>query len=172
MKVKEIGKKLLIYFGLGSNLGNRLENLRRALEMLKSSGNVVKVSDVFETKAWGGVEQPDYLNACVKIECENSIDPAGLLSRIKSHEREIGRVESVRWGARKIDIDILLIDDLIFHSSELDIPHVRIPERLFVLVPLSQLLPSEWRHPVNGMSVQEMIKELEGEAAPLRVTEL
>ena len=84
----------------------------------------------------------------------------------------MGRVESVRWGARKIDIDILLIDDMILHSQDLDIPHVRIPERLFVLVPLSQILPENWRHPENGMTVNEMIAGVEGEEWPLRVTEL
>ncbi|MBQ3765075.1 MAG: 2-amino-4-hydroxy-6-hydroxymethyldihydropteridine diphosphokinase [Synergistaceae bacterium] len=163
---------MIIYFGLGSNLGNRLQNLRLALEMLKSIGHVVKASDVFETKAWGGVKQPDYLNACVKIERETDTAPSEILPQVKTFEREIGRVESVRWGARKIDIDILLIDDIVFHSDELDVPHIRIPERLFVLVPLSQVLPSWWKHPVNGKSVSEMMREIECEAVPLRVTEL
>ena len=168
---------MIIYFGLGSNLGNRLQNLRSALDMLKSFGNVLKVSDVFETEAWGGVEQPDYLNACVKIECQNNLTPPEILSQIKNFERKIGRVKSVRWGARKIDIDILLIDDFIFHyqsqshshSEDLDVPHIRIPERLFVLVPLSQIVPSTWKHPVNKKSIPEMMSEIEGEPMPLRV---
>ena len=163
-----------IYFGLGSNLGNRLQNLRDAAERLRVFGRIIKCSDVYETSAWGGIEQPDYLNACMSIESQNeSLTPFEILNRIKGFERELGRVESVRWGARKIDIDILLIDDLILLSDVLDVPHVRIPERLFVLVPLKDILPDSWRHPENGKTIDEMIEGVksEGEYA-LRVTGL
>ena len=162
-----------IYFGLGSNLGNRLQNLRDAVRKLESFGHVVKASDVFSTAPWGGVSQPDYLNACVRIESQSRYEPHEILRAVKNFEREIGRVESVRWGARKIDIDILLIDDLILHSDLLNVPHIRIPERLFVLVPLKDILPSEWVHPENHKSIREMIEDLrsEGEYA-LRVTSL
>ncbi|MBQ6113949.1 MAG: 2-amino-4-hydroxy-6-hydroxymethyldihydropteridine diphosphokinase [Synergistaceae bacterium] len=163
---------MVIYFGLGSNLGNRLQNLREALRRLEAFGHVAGKSDVFETEAWGGVPQPDYLNACVKIECLSHYEPHEILKAVKNFEREIGRVESVRWGARKIDIDILMIDDVILETEELTIPHMRIPERMFVLVPLSQIVPDDWRHPVNGKSISEMIREHDGEAWPLRVTEL
>ena len=161
-----------IYFGLGSNLGNRLQNLRDAAEKLMELGNVTGMSDVFETEAWGGVEQPDYLNACVKVESEKGFEPSELLSIVKGYERELGRVESVRWGARKIDIDILLIDDVVLSEPELDVPHVRIPERMFVLVPMGEILPEGWRHPENGISIREMVERIEGEAWPLRITEL
>ena len=163
---------MVIYFGLGSNLGNRLQNLREALRRLEAFGHVAGKSDVFETEAWGGVPQPDYLNACVKIESHSHYDPHEILKAVKNFEREIGRVESVRWGARKIDIDILMIDDVILETEELTIPHMRIPERMFVLVPLSQIVPEYWRHPVDGKSIREMIREHDGEAWPLRVTEL
>ena len=161
-----------IYFSLGSNLGNRLQNLRAARDMLTQFGHVEKSSDVFSTAPWGGVEQPDYLNACVKIESPISYEPVEILKAVKKFEREIGRVESVRWGARKIDIDILMMDDIVYHSQDLDIPHVRIPERLFVLVPLSQIVPEDWRHPENGLTVREMMGRIEGESWPLRVTGL
>ena len=161
-----------IYFGLGSNLGNRLLNLRDAAEKLRVFGRIIKCSDVYETSAWGGVEQPNYLNACMSIESEYK-SPFEILNRIKTFERELGRVESVRWGARKIDIDILLIDDLILHSDVLDVPHIRIPERLFVLVPLSDILPSEWVHPENHMSIHEMIEGVKSEGGyALRVSSL
>ncbi len=159
-----------IYFGLGSNLGNRLGNLREALEKLRTLGRVVKCSNVYETPAWGGVPQPDYLNACVRVE-SGCVEAMGLLRRVKGFERELGRVESVRWGARKIDVDILLMDEEVYHSEELDVPHVRIAERMFVLVPLGEILPEGWRHPVNGRSVGDMIREL-GEEWPVRVGEL
>ena len=160
-----------IYFGLGSNLGNRLQNLRDALEKLRTLGRVVKCSNVYETPAWGGVPQPDYLNACVSVESEAEIEAPGLLRRVKGFERELGRVESVRWGARKIDVDILLMGDEVYHSAEIDVPHVRIPERMFVLVPLGEVVPEGWRHPVNGKGVSEMIAEL-GEGVPVRVGRL
>ncbi|MBQ3446519.1 MAG: 2-amino-4-hydroxy-6-hydroxymethyldihydropteridine diphosphokinase [Synergistaceae bacterium] len=161
-----------IYFGLGSNLGSRLQNLRDAVRRLATFGHVSAKSDVFSTEPWGGVPQPDYLNACVKISCEHDIAPSEILARVKQYEREIGRVESVRWGARKIDIDILLVDGVILDSPDLVIPHARIPERLFVLVPLSEIIPENWQHPVNGKSIREMMSELDGEAWPLRITAL
>ena len=161
-----------IYFALGSNLGNRLQNLREAVRRLESLGHVSASSDVFSTAPWGGVAQSDYLNACVRIDSPSDYEPHEILKAVKNFEREIGRVESVRWGARKIDIDILLMDDVIFHSQDLDIPHARIPERLFVLVPLRQIVPDDWRHPENGLTVHEMIAGVDGESRPLRVTEL
>ena len=163
---------MIIYFGLGSNLGDRLGNLREAVRRLEAFGHVSAKSDVYSTAPWGGVEQPDYLNACVKVTSDDDVSPVEILATVKGYEREMGRIESVRWGARKIDIDILLIDDMTYHSPELDIPHVRIPERLFVLVPLGQIVPEDWRHPETMRSVAEMIRGIDGEAWPLRVTEL
>ncbi len=165
---------MLIYFGLGSNLYNRLMNLRDALSCIESLGHVVKASSVYATPAWGGVEQPDYLNACAVIEAENA-SPVELLAKVKDFESQLGRVKSVRWGERKIDIDILLMGDMIYSSSnpELTIPHVSLPERLFVLVPLSELLSQDWRHPVNHKTLGKMIQDLKDhEEQPLRVTRL
>ncbi|MBQ6972762.1 MAG: 2-amino-4-hydroxy-6-hydroxymethyldihydropteridine diphosphokinase [Synergistaceae bacterium] len=161
-----------MYFGLGSNLGNRLQNLRDAVNRLATFGHVSAKSSVYSTEPWGGVPQPDYLNACVKIEATSNFEPHEILKAVKNFERELGRVESVRWGARKIDIDILLAGDVILDTEELAIPHVRIPERLFVLVPLGEIIPENWRHPVNGKSIREMMGELDGEAWPLRITSL
>lgn len=149
-----------IYFGLGSNLGDRLKNLNDAVEKIKSLGKITNVSGIYETKAWGGVVQPDFLNACVKVETEKFIAPLEILRAVKNFEVELGREESVRWGPRKIDIDILLIDDVIYKSPELNIPHVSLPERLFVLVPLKDILPPTWRHPGNKKTLQEMIEAL------------
>ncbi len=158
-----------IYFGLGSNLGNRLQNLRNALEKLQALGKIQAVSSVYETSAWGGIPQPDYLNACVKVEASGAIDPTELLRRVKNFEQELGRVPSVRWGARKIDIDILLLDDMIYHSEELDIPHISMALRLFVLVPLSEIVSHDWRHPVNGKSLCELIACISEESSPVKI---
>ena len=162
-----------IYFGLGSNLYNRLANLRDALTCLESLGHVIKASSVYATPPWGGVSQPDYLNACVLIESESVLSPVELLKTIKTFESQLGRVPSVRWGERKIDIDILLIDNMIYSSPELNIPHVSLPERLFVLVPLRELVSQDFRHPVNHKTLREMIEDVrERETQPLRVTNL
>lgn len=159
-----------IYFGLGSNLGDRQGNLRDALAKLETLGKIERVSSVWETPAWGGVPQPDYLNACVML--EGDVPPLELLRRVKSFEAELGRVPSVRWGERKIDIDVLLMGDMVFHSEELDVPHIRIPERKFVLVPLGEIVPEGWVHPANGKSVNEMLEELADEGEPVRVGSL
>ena len=161
-----------IYFGLGTNLGNRLENLMNAVEKLKLIGEITNSSNIYETEAWGGVPQPDYLNMCVKVKTEKFIEPLEILKTVKNFEVELGREKNIRWGARKIDIDILLIDDVIYKSEELNIPHINIPDRLFVLVPLREILPDEWRHPENNMKVDEMIENLKNEKYPVRVTNL
>ena len=149
-----------VYFGLGTNLGDRFQNLCDALAKLRTFCKIERTSSIYETHAWGGVPQPDYLNACVCAEISDEMTPIEILRTIKNFEHELGRIESVRWGARKIDIDILLIDDEIDHSEELNIPHIMLPERLFVLEPLRDILPSDWRHPENGKSVKEMIDAL------------
>ena len=161
-----------IYFGLGTNLGNRLENLSNAVEKLKLIGEITNSSNIYETEAWGGVPQPDYLNMCVKVKTEKFIEPLEILRTVKNFEVELGREKNIRWGARRIDIDILLIDEMIYKSEELNIPHINIPDRLFVLVPLREILPDEWRHPENNMKVDEMIENLKNEKYPVRVTNL
>ena len=158
-----------IYLGLGSNLGNRLQNLRDALEKLKALGKIEAVSSVYESPAWGGVPQPDYLNACAKLEASDTITPPELLRTVKTFEQELGRVPSVRWGERKIDIDILLIDNMIFHSEELDIPHISMSLRLFVLLPLSEIVSPDWRHPINGQGIHEMTACLSDETRPVKL---
>ena len=160
---------MYVYFGLGSNLGNRLQNLRDAIAKLRTLGKIEAVSSVYETLAWGGVPQPDYLNACVKVKSDMRIAPPELLRTVKDFERELGRVPSVRWGERLIDIDILLIGGMIYHSEELDIPHIMMSQRLFVLVPLSEILPQNWKHPLNEKSVCEMIELLSDESSPVKI---
>ncbi|GHS93299.1 2-amino-4-hydroxy-6-hydroxymethyldihydropteridine diphosphokinase [Synergistales bacterium] len=132
--------------GLGTNLGNRLLNLRAAVRYLRENMNVIAKSDVFETEPWGVTDQPRFLNACVLAEplCGKPFDPENLLSILKAIEKRMGRTNTRRWGERVIDIDILLIDDLVYKSEILTIPHPYMRERQFVLTPLSQILP-EWK---------------------------
>ncbi|MBQ9419039.1 MAG: 2-amino-4-hydroxy-6-hydroxymethyldihydropteridine diphosphokinase [Synergistaceae bacterium] len=149
-----------IYFGLGSNLGDRLQNIKDAIERLKFFGDVVCESSIRETEPWGVEDQPKFLNACVKVKAAKNFSPLDILRTIKNFETELGRVESRRWGERKIDIDILLVDDMIYHSPELNIPHINLPDRLFVLDPLEEITPPDWQHPETHKTIPEMKKGL------------
>ncbi len=99
----------MIALGLGSNIGNREDYIRRAVEELSGEFSINKVSDIYETKAWGEENQPDFLNACLTVETDMS--PEEILEIVKSIEAKLGRTESYRWGPREIDIDILLLDN-------------------------------------------------------------
>ena len=145
--------------GLGSNLGNRLLNLRTALrflmEMSRRSGESgpIQTSDVFETEPWGVTDQPHFLNACLII--KNSSPPEELLTRVKEIEVEMGRTVTRRWGERKIDIDILFMDSTIYDSPGLHVPHAEMHRRDFVLIPLAQIAPN-WVHPCTKRTISDM----------------
>src|SRR5436190_6840140 len=126
------------FIALGSNLGDRLANLQRAVELLagRDGVRVLKASRVYETDPVGP-PQPDYLNAVLEI--ETSLPPARLLEEAQLVERELGRVRTERWGPRTIDIDLLTYGDERIDQPDLQIPHPRMHERAFVLVPLLEL---------------------------------
>ncbi|MDR2136850.1 MAG: 2-amino-4-hydroxy-6-hydroxymethyldihydropteridine diphosphokinase [Synergistaceae bacterium] len=148
--------------GLGSNLGNRLLNLRNALRHVKTANpgalQVLQTSDVFETPPWGVTDQPHFLNACLTAEC--ALSPEELLALLKDIEAKMGRKETRRWGERMIDLDILAMGSLIYSSSGLRVPHADMHRRSFVLVPLAQVLP-DWIHPVTNRSVAEMTEDFD-----------
>ena len=125
------------YVGLGSNVGDRLEHLRRAVALLDSGDvEVVVASGVYETEAVGP-EQPDFLNAVV--EARTALSAHDLLARLKEIEAEIGRTPSERWGPREIDLDLLTYGDETIEEDDLQVPHPRMGERAFVLVPLAEI---------------------------------
>lgn len=146
-----------VYLALGSNLGERMENLRAAVTRLAPPVTVTRVSPVYETEPWGVTEQPRFLN--LVLEGETELEPLALLAVVKRVERELGRVETIRYGPRLIDLDILLYDDLIFEHDELQIPHPRMHERRFVLVPLAEIAPQA-RHPRLKKSARELLAQL------------
>lgn len=130
------------FLSLGSNLGDRLNYLSQAVTTLTNTPKikVLKVSSIYQTKPVGGPEQDDYLNAVVKIDTE--LSPQELLAVTQSIENNAGRVREVRWGPRTLDIDVLTYADLISADEKLTLPHPRISERAFVLVPFYEIEPT------------------------------
>lgn len=131
-----------VYLGLGANIGNREANLRMALRGLTRMARVEAVSSLYETDPIGSVrDQPAFYNAACRIEC--GLEPLPLLRFLKSLEHEIGRRPGgPSGGPRPIDLDLLLYEDRILQSEELTVPHPRMHERAFVLVPLAEIAPS------------------------------
>lgn len=129
------------YLGLGSNLGDRLATLQRALELLAAEPGIriQRSSRVWETDPVGGPVQPDFLNAVLEIETD--LEPHALLAACNRVEAQLGRTRRVRWAPRTIDVDILLIDGLTIADDRLIVPHPRLHERAFVILPLLELLP-------------------------------
>ncbi len=146
---------VIVYLGLGSNMGDRRNNLNRARDYLSQRLRVEKVSSVYETEPVGNIEQPRFLNLVCEV--YTNLAPMELLSLAKGIERKLGRVPGKSDEPRPIDIDILFYDDQIIETPELVIPHPGLTERAFVLVPLAEIAP-ELVHPVNGKTIKESIK--------------
>ena len=147
-----------VYFSLGTNLGNRLENLDETIRRLAAFCRNIQSSSVYETEPWGFNDQPLFLNQV--LAAETDLEPLALLAAIKSVEVHLGRQPNFRYGPRLIDIDILLYNDLILQSETLTIPHPMLEQRAFVLVPLVELAPN-LRHPVSGLSMQNLLAGLD-----------
>ncbi len=148
------------YLALGTNLGDRLANLRTAIDSLAPKLRVTRTSTIYETPPWGYADQPSFLN--MVIEAETSLKPRALLRYLKEKEDELGRVKNFRNGPRKIDLDILFYDDLILEEENLVIPHPRLHERAFVLVPLADIAP-DFIHPLLADDVKSMLNKLDFE---------
>lgn len=146
-----------VCLSLGSNLGDRLANLRAANKALAPYVTLTNVSPIYETAPAYVTDQPYFLNAAVTG--HTSLDPHALLYTVKSIERDIGRQPTYRYGPRVIDIDILFYDSLHLATPELNVPHALIAERPFVLRPLADIA-AEWKHPVSGLSVRTMLDAL------------
>ena len=147
-----------VYLSLGANLGDRLANLRLALARLQTLARLEKVSSLYETQPQGVSDQPLFLNAVCRVSI--GLEPQALLRFLKNLEREIGRQPGgQRWGPRPIDLDILLYDDRVVDAPELTVPHPRLAERAFVLVPLCELAPA-LRHPLLEKTMKELLASL------------
>lgn len=147
-----------IYLALGANLGDRMENIWRAVAALPPAVSVTALSSVYETPPWGYTDQPAFLNMALASETE--LDPLALLAFLKKLETDLGREKTFRNGPRLIDMDILFYDDLVFDQSELIIPHPRLHERAFVLIPLNDIAP-DLMHPVLKRTIRDLLKEVD-----------
>ncbi|WP_239619021.1 2-amino-4-hydroxy-6-hydroxymethyldihydropteridine diphosphokinase [Cohnella mopanensis] len=147
------------YVALGANLGDRESSLTEALNRLQADTEleVLRISAAYETAPVGFTDQPSFLNMAVSLTTE--LDPITLLRRLLAIEQEMGRVRDVRWGPRNIDLDLLLYGETTMDTPELTLPHPRMGQRAFVLVPLRDIWPKEilfpWEAELSAFSLQE-----------------
>lgn len=151
-----------IYIQLGSNKGDRQNQLDRASELIaKEIGSVLKRSSVYETEAWGPVKQQHFLNQVIEI--DSPLEAKTLLTALLSIEQEMGRERNIHWGPRSIDLDLLFYQDQIIHEEPfLILPHPRISQRRFVLIPLAEIA-EEFIHPIFKRSIKQLLSLCEDE---------
>jgi len=145
----------LVHIALGSNPGDREENLRRARERIDAQDlRLLRASSIYETEPRDVEDQPWFLNQV--IECETELFPRQLLARLQKIERTMGRKRRMAKGPREIDLDILLFGDAVMKAPELEVPHPRMTQRRFVLEPLAELVPDK-KHPGTRRTMKEML---------------
>lgn len=152
----------IVLLSLGSNLGNRVKNIFDGVHKIAEKvGKVISYSPLYESKAWGNESPNDYINACILVETD--LLPEEVIHTLHIIEKELGRIRNEQYSDRTLDIDILLFDQLILETENLIIPHPRMHQRLFVLVPANQIVPM-LVHPVFKKSIQELLLECSDES--------
>ncbi len=156
-----------VAIGLGGNQGDRLDFLKRAAERLAEEFlQEAKASSVYETEPWGVTDQPKFLNAVVVGLSEWK--PPAIVNFLKTLERDLGRKQTERYGPREIDLDLLVYGSVEWSTEGVVVPHERLAERDFVLMPLAEVWP-DWRHPRLGKNSAELLSSLGSAAAPQRI---
>jgi len=147
-----------VFIGLGSNLGNRKENLRRALRLLSEQMTLIKTSSIYESEPMYVKDQSWFLNAVAEF--ETNLEPLALLEFLQMVEKDLGMEKIVKYGPRSIDLDILFYGDQILKIGDiLQIPHLLIQDRRFVLLPLTEINP-DYKHPVFGTTIEILLRNL------------
>lgn len=138
---------------LGTNMGDRLSQLNSARNGLQAAGTILKASGLYRTQPWGIGDQPEFYNQAILL--KTALSPEDLLDFLKTSEKQLGREPGIPWGPRLIDMDILFMDDLVIRSEQLSVPHPRVSERMFALVPLAEIAP-DWIDPVTGLTIAQL----------------
>ena len=153
-------KEHLVYFSLGSNLGERLDNLINAIKEIKSEiGDVTKLSTIYESSSWGYQSENSYLNCCIEV--FTSLTPLQLLKVSQEIEKKMGRIKTEAYSDRIVDIDILRYDDLVVQDKILTIPHPYMHKRAFVFVPLLEIIADKYRGEIELIVDKEQVQDIE-----------
>ena len=145
------------YILTGTNLGNRINNLQKAVQLIEQfCGKIISASSIYETAAWGLTEQPDFLNQVLCI--QTKLEPPELLKNLLEIENQMGRKRIIKYGPRIIDLDILLIGNLKIETLDLIIPHPALPDRRFALIPLAEIAGGI-QHPTSEKSILELLDQ-------------
>ena len=146
-----------VFISLGGNLGNTLQIFKNSyLEIEKKIGRIATFSKIYQTAAWGKTDQADFLNQVIQVETE--LSPEKIMSELLDIEKFFGRLRDEIWGPRLLDLDILFIENLIFSSENLDIPHPQIAHRRFVLFPMAEIAP-HFIHPIHQKTMLELLEQ-------------